>query len=140
MDDPRSRALLATALHPSASPNERLMALSALGRAVSRAGLHPSDLAIVPHDAVPCSDDRAATQETMRREAEIVALTRRVKAQEKALREAGREAEALRRQIAALEATLAERDAAAGDDACRIAALEADLAARDRRISSLQGA
>ncbi|TVV74906.1 hypothetical protein [Sphingomonas solaris] len=140
MNDSKSRALLTTALHPSSSPNERLMALAAFNRMMEKAGLHASDIAIVDVSGNgPRGDEgMAQAREAARREAEIAALARRVKAQEKALREAGREAVALRKAITALEATLARREDARDEDACQIAALEADLAARDRRIAALE--
>ncbi|MET0270029.1 MAG: hypothetical protein ABW173_06325 [Sphingomonas sp.] len=129
---------MTTALHASSSPNERLMALAAFGRAMEKAGVHPSDIAVVPAASATPPEDRTATQAAMRRETENVALARRVKAQEKALREAGREADAFRRRITEMEQTLAERDAAVADLACQVDALEADIAARDRRIGALE--
>lgn len=128
---------MTTALHPSSSPNERLMALAAFGRAMTREGVHPSDIAIVSSTLATPADDRAAIQAAMRRETENIALTRRVKAQEKALREAGREMEALRRRIAAVEAESATREATIADHALQIAAFESDVASRDRLIASL---
>ncbi|WP_156678597.1 hypothetical protein [Sphingomonas profundi] len=135
MNDSKSRALLTTALHPSSSPNERLMALAAFNRIMDRAGLHPSDIAICDAALAPSADRAEDGREARRRETEIAALTRRVKAQETALRQAARAAAASAAEIAALRATISRREAAADEDACQIAALEADIAARDRLIA-----
>lgn len=140
MNDARSRALLTTALHPSSTPNERLMALAAFNRMMERAGLHASDIAI--YDASKGSarspSEAEDQREAARRETELAALARRAKAQDAALRKAAREAADKDREIAALRATIARREAAADEDACQIAALEADLAARDRIIAALE--
>lgn len=139
MNDARSRALLATALHPSSSPNERLMALAALNRILERAGLHASDIALydastgTAHNATGANDAREAAL----REAELAALARRAKAQDAALRKAAREAADKDREIATLRATIARRELAADEDACQIAALEADIATRDRIIATI---
>lgn len=136
MNDSKSRALLATALHGSSSPNERLMALDAFARMLARAGLHAGDVGIVGSAHAASADDRAA--EIARLEAQIATLAHRIKAQDAALREAARDAAALEREIATLKATIARREAAAGEDACQISALEADLAQRDRIIADLK--
>jgi hypothetical protein len=140
MNDARSRALLATALHPSSAPNERLMALAAFNRIMERAGLHASDIAI--YDASQGDARSPAQAENMRdaarRDAELAALTRRAKAQDGALRKATREIADKDREIAVLRATIGRRQAAADEDACQIAALEADLAARDRMIAAFE--
>lgn len=140
MNDARSRALLATALHPSSSPNERLMALAAFNRIMERAGLHASDIAIYDasegHARSPAQAEDL--REAARREAELSALARRAKAQDAALRKAAREVADKDREIAALRSALTRREAAGGEDACQIAALEADLATRDRIIAALE--
>ena len=142
MNDARSRALLATALHPSSSPNERLMALAAFNRIMARAGLHASDIAIYDASAGASRSPAEADEmrEAARRETALDALARRAKAQDAALRKAAREAAEKDREIATLRATIARRDAAAGEDACQIAALETDLAQRDRIIAALETA
>ena len=140
INDSKSRALLTTALHPSSTPNERLMALAAFNRMMERAGLHASDIAIFDASKgsarSPAEADRQS--EIAMRESEIAALAHRIKAQDAALRKAARDAAALQREIAALKATIARREAAADEDACQISALEADLAARDRIVAALE--
>ncbi len=133
MNDSKSRALLTTALHPSSTPNERLMALAAFGRIMERAGLHASEIAIFPPSRSEPDDHR---RESALLENEIASLRHRLKAQDGALRKAAREAAALEKAVATLTATIARREAAAGEDACQIAALEADIAARDRIIAA----
>lgn len=113
------------------------MALAAFGRVMAREGVHPSDIAVVPSAFAAPADNSDATRAQMRRDAESIALTRRVKAQEKALREAGREVDALRRRIAGLEQEVVARDIAIADQGLQIAALESDVMARDRRIATL---
>ncbi len=140
MNDSKSRALLTTALHPSSSPNERLMALAAFNRIMERAGLHASDIAIYDASAGGPRNPRQADdmREAARREAEIASLTGRIKAQEAALRRAVREKSALEHEISGLRATLGRAAGNADEDACQIAALEADIASRDRAIHALE--
>ena len=138
-NDGKSRALLVTALHPSSSPNERLMALAALGRAIARAGLAPSDVMLATAPDRPQHDggDDARREAALQAD-EIATLNHRLKAQDAAARKAARAAAALDRTIADLRAALAAQQAAADADACQIAALETDLAARDRIIATLE--